>query len=101
MNNLKFTSFFLIKLISISIIRLQHLAQKRAQLCSIENNDILMRQQPGYGVVIGQNLAAGYDTWPDVLKSWMSESDNFVYKSSPPSRGENFSAGHYTQVLIK
>jgi len=30
-------------------IRLQHLAQKRAQLCSVENTGILMRQQPGYG----------------------------------------------------
>jgi hypothetical protein len=40
-------------------IRLQHLAQKRAQLCSVENTGILMRQQPGYGIVIGENLAAG------------------------------------------
>lgn len=31
-------------------IRLQHLAQKRAQLCSVENFGILMRQQPGYGL---------------------------------------------------
>jgi hypothetical protein len=30
-------------------IRLQHLAQKRAQLCSVDNTGILMRQQPGYG----------------------------------------------------
>ena len=32
-------------------IRLQHLAQKRAQLCSVENTGILMRQQPGYGKI--------------------------------------------------
>lgn len=30
-------------------VRLQHLAQKRAQLCSVENTGILTRQQPGYG----------------------------------------------------
>ncbi len=32
-------------------VRLQHLAQKRAQLCSVENTGILMRQQPGYGIL--------------------------------------------------
>ena len=30
-------------------IRLQQFAQKRAQLCSVDNYGILMRQQPGYG----------------------------------------------------
>ena len=30
-------------------VRLEQLAQKRAQLCSVENHGILMRQQPGYG----------------------------------------------------
>jgi hypothetical protein len=30
-------------------VRLQNLAQKRAQLCSVDNINILTRQQPGYG----------------------------------------------------
>jgi hypothetical protein len=30
-------------------VRLQNLAQKRAQLCSVDNINILTRQHPGYG----------------------------------------------------
>jgi hypothetical protein len=77
-------------------IRLQYLAQKRAQLCSVENTGILMRQQPGYGIVIGENLAAGYEKWAHVLSSWMGERKFFIYKSNSPT--DNLQAGHYTQV---
>jgi hypothetical protein len=79
-------------------VRLQHLAQKRSQLCSVDNTGILLRQQPGYGIVIGENLAAGYEKWSHVLSSWMSEKKNFIYKSTSPS--DNSQAGHYTQVFI-
>lgn len=97
-------------------VRLQHLAQKRAQLCSVENTGILTRQHPGYGsifiyhflfftkliskklgVVIGENLAAGYENWTHVLQSWTKEKDNFVFKIS--SSNGNLLAGHYTQVF--
>ncbi|CAF0900276.1 unnamed protein product [Brachionus calyciflorus] len=78
-------------------VRLQHLAQKRAQLCSVENTGILMRQQPGYGVVIGENLAAGYEKWAHVMSSWMGEKNNFIYKST--SSTDNLQSGHYTQMI--
>ena len=57
-----------------------------------------MRQQPGYGVVIGENLAAGYEKWSHVLTSWMGEKKNFIYKSS--SSSDNLQSGHYTQVFF-
>ncbi|RNA44826.1 cysteine-rich venom latisemin-like isoform X2 [Brachionus plicatilis] len=78
-------------------VRLQHLAQKRAQLCSVENTGILTRQQPGYGVVIGENLAAGYENWTHVLASWTKEKENFLFKSS--SSNGNLLSGHYTQMI--
>ena len=71
--------------------KLQELAQKRAQLCDIKKIDITMRQQPGYGMVIGENIAAGYESWPQVLALWMSESKSISDK--------NIKAGHYTQVI--
>jgi hypothetical protein len=55
-----------------------------------------MRQLPGYGIVIGENLAAGYDSWAHVLSTWISESKHFVYDSTNLS--SNIKAGHYTQV---
>lgn len=70
--------------------KLQKLAQKRAQLCDLQKIKILKRQEPGYGVLIGENLAAGYQSWPQVLAVWMNESRN-------GSSLEN-KAGHYTQV---
>jgi len=45
------------------------------------------RQEPGYGVVIVENLAAGYESWPQVLALWMSEASV-----------RDKEAGHYTQV---
>ena len=88
-------------------VRLQQSAQKRAQLCSVDNVNILSRQQPGYGVVIGENLAAGYEKWSHVLTSWASEKKNFVFKpkssqqqtQQPDSELENLQAGHYTQMI--
>jgi hypothetical protein len=103
-------------------VRLQQLAQKRAQLCSVENIDIITRQLPSFGVVIGENLAAGYEKWSHVLTSWANEKRNFVYKSqttpilstSTPSTSsqeqqiqqkqkaletDNLQSGHYTQMI--
>ena len=51
------------------------------------------------GIVIGENLAAGYEKWSHVLTSWMSERKYFIYKSNSPT--DNLQAGHYTQVKIK
>jgi uncharacterized protein YkwD len=67
--------------------RLQELAQKRAQLCDVKGIEVVRRQEPGYGVVIGENLAAGYESWPQVLALWMSEASV-----------RDKEAGHYTQV---
>jgi hypothetical protein len=80
-------------------LRLQQLAQKRAQLCTIDIDNVSMRQLPGYGIVIGENLAAGYDSWAHVLSTWISESKHFVYDSTNLS--SNIKAGHYTQVKLK
>ena len=77
-------------------VRLQHLAQKRSQLCTIETDSVSMRQLPGYGIVIGENLAAGYDSWAHVLSSWIGESKFFTYDSEESK--DNSKAGHYTQV---
>ncbi len=77
-------------------LRLQQLAQKRAQLCSVDIDNVSMRQLPGYGIVIGENLAAGYDSWAHVLSTWIGESKHFVYDSDNFSY--NIKAGHYTQV---
>jgi hypothetical protein len=49
------------------------------------------------GIVIGENLAAGYEKWAHVLSSWMSESRHFIYKST--SANDNLLAGHYTQMI--
>lgn len=49
------------------------------------------------GIVIGENLAAGYDKWAHVLTSWTSESKNFIFKST--SSSDNLQAGHYTQMI--
>jgi len=70
--------------------KLQELAQKRAQLCDVKKIDVTMRQVPGYGIVIGENIAAGYQSWPEVLALWMSESNI-----------RNMDAVHYTQVSIE
>ena len=78
--------------------RLEILAQKRAQMCSIETGGILTRQDPGYGIVIGENLAAGYIEWADVIESWISENTSFVFRSN--STSENLQTGHYTQVIM-
>ena len=77
-------------------VRLEQLAQKRSQLCTVNNSGILTRQLPGYGVIVGENMAAGYETWSHVLRSWTSESAHFVYKSTAAS--DNQHTGHYTQV---
>ena len=77
-------------------LRLQQLAQKRAQLCTVDIDNVSMRQLPGYGIVIGENLAAGYDSWAHVLSTWISESKHFVFDSTNLS--SNIKAGHYTQV---
>jgi hypothetical protein len=51
------------------------------------------------GVVIGENLAAGYESWLQVIKLWTSENKTFSYKSITPSL-DNIKTGHYTQVNI-
>ncbi len=76
--------------------RLEILAQKRAQMCSVESAGLLTRQLPGYGVVIGENLAAGYEKWQNVIESWMSENSSFIFKSNLTS--DNQQTGHFTQV---
>lgn len=78
--------------------RLEILAVQRAQMCSIEAGGVLTRQLPGYGIVIGENLAAGYEKWENVIESWLSENSSFVFRSDTTS--ENSQTGHYTQVII-
>ena len=79
--------------------QLEILAQKRAQMCSAETGGILNRQQPGYGIVIGENLAAGYEKWADVIESWVNENASFAFRSN--STSENLQTGHLTQVFMQ
>ena len=70
--------------------QLQALAQKRANLCDLGRVRSAARQEPGYGLVIGENLAGGYESWPQVFAVWMNESGHVS--------SDNIQAGHYTQV---
>ena len=81
-------------------VRLQQLAQKRAQQCSVDNVDIITRQMPDYGVVIGENLAAGYEKWSQVLTSWANERKIFMFKQNVHViENDNLQSGHYTQMI--
>lgn len=74
---------------------LQHLAQKRAQMCTVDSQRTLFKKEPAFGMIIGENIAAGLDNWNEALSSWTNESKYFSYNKTFSA---NLKAGHYTQV---
>ncbi|GAB1598144.1 uncharacterized protein LOC115217615 [Argonauta hians] len=72
---------------------LAYIAQKWADNCDPRHDDNSNRNIP-LKYAVGQNIAAGYNTWENVIYAWHSEVKYYKYGDSLSK-----ATGHYTQIV--
>jgi len=72
-------------------------AQQYADSCPDGHDTGAERKEgAGLGIAVGQNLAWGYKTWPEAIKGWYDEVNNFKMGVGSHNGGM---VGHYTQLV--
>ncbi|RUS86062.1 hypothetical protein EGW08_006155 [Elysia chlorotica] len=82
--------------------QIARVAQKLAKQCAMYHDDGDARIIPGYGLPVGQNVAAGSGDWSRAMLAWSSESKLYQYGKDPNDYlgdGGWKKIGHYTNMV--
>jgi uncharacterized protein YkwD len=75
-------------------VKLQQLAQKRAQLCLAESTNFILKKRIEFGMLIGENIATNANSWDEVLDLWINEKKLYVHANA----NSTLQSKHYLQV---